>query len=92
MDVGDEIICWQMGSTWRTLFPTKAAAHQCSNPRNAEFAIQVAEPTEMDALYRAFVEAGAMEGWDPPTQKCMGRCDSLALTIHSVCELPLFVR
>ena len=65
MDVGGEIIGWQMGSTWRTLFPTKAAVHQCSNPRNAEFAIQVAEPTEVDSKYRASVETGAMDGWEP---------------------------
>jgi len=65
VDDGGEIIGWRMGATWLTLFPAKEAAHPGSNPRNAEFAIQVAEPDEVDALYLAFIEAGAKKGWEP---------------------------
>jgi predicted 3-demethylubiquinone-9 3-methyltransferase (glyoxalase superfamily) len=54
-----------MGATWLTLFPAKEASHLGSNPRNTEFAIQVAEPAEVDTLYQAFIEAGAKKGWEP---------------------------
>jgi len=36
-----------------------------NNPRNAEFAIQVAAPDEVDALYQAFIDAGVKKGWEP---------------------------
>jgi len=65
VDEGGEIIGWRMGATWLTLFPAKEAAHPGSNPRNAEFAIQVAEPDQVDVLYQAFIEAGAKKGWEP---------------------------
>jgi uncharacterized glyoxalase superfamily protein PhnB len=65
MDEGGEIIGWRMGPTWLTLFPAKEAAHPGRNPRNAEFAIQAAEPDQVDALYQAFIEAGAKKGWEP---------------------------
>jgi uncharacterized glyoxalase superfamily protein PhnB len=60
-----EIVGWRMGATWLTLFPSKESPHPGSNPRNAEFAIQVATPDEVDALYQAFIEAGAKKGWEP---------------------------
>ena len=50
---------WKMGATWLTLFPSKIGTVPESNPRNAEFAIQVAEPTEVDRLYEALLAAGA---------------------------------
>ena len=65
VDQGGEIIGWRMGATWLTLFPTKESTHPGSNPRNAEFAIQVAEPDEVDTLYQAFIDAGAKKGWEP---------------------------
>jgi uncharacterized glyoxalase superfamily protein PhnB len=65
VDEGMEIIGWRMGATWLTLFPSKESPHPGSNPRNAEFAIQVATPDEVDALYQAFIEAGAKKGWEP---------------------------
>ena len=65
MDKGGEIIGWRMGSTWLTLFPSKEATYPGSNPRNTEFAIQVAVPDEVDALYQAFIDAGAKKGWEP---------------------------
>jgi uncharacterized glyoxalase superfamily protein PhnB len=50
---------WRMGSTWLTVLPSKAGPDQASNPRNAEFAIQVADVAEVDLLHRALIEAGA---------------------------------
>jgi uncharacterized glyoxalase superfamily protein PhnB len=50
---------WRMGSTWLTVFTGKAGPQPNNNPRNTEFAIQVAEPGEVDLLYQALVEAGA---------------------------------
>ena len=65
VDEGGEIIGWRMGATWLTLFPSKESPHPGSNPRNAEFAIQVAKPNQVDALYQAFIDAGAKKGWEP---------------------------
>lgn len=56
---------WRMGATWLTLFPSQQGSAPNSNPRNTEFAIQVAEPQQVDALYAALVAAGASAGWEP---------------------------
>jgi catechol 2,3-dioxygenase-like lactoylglutathione lyase family enzyme len=56
---------WRMGSTWLTLFPSTIGTHKDSNPRNAEFAIQVSTPKAVDLLHQAFVEAGAKDCWSP---------------------------
>ena len=56
---------WQLGDTWLTLFPSKDGPEPDSNPRNAEFAIQVATPEEVDHLYQALIDAGAKGGWMP---------------------------
>lgn len=50
---------WKMGATWLTLFESKDGTVKGSNPRNAEFAIQLAEPEEVDRMYEAFLAAGA---------------------------------
>jgi len=50
---------WELGATWLTLFESKIGTVKESNPRNAEFAIQVAEPDEVDRMYAAFLAAGA---------------------------------
>jgi len=55
----DSILGWKMGSTWLTLFPSTAGTSPETNPRNIEFAIQVSEATEVDALYDALIGAGA---------------------------------
>lgn len=52
---------YRMGSTWLTLFPSAGGTSKESNPRNAEFAIQVTAPQEVDALYNALIAAGAVE-------------------------------
>ncbi|GJM41775.1 MAG: hypothetical protein DHS20C20_20570 [Ardenticatenaceae bacterium] len=54
---------WELGATWLTLFESKIGTVKNSNPRNTEFAIQVAEPGEVDRLYEALLAAGA--------KKCM---------------------
>ena len=56
---------WPMGNTWLTLFPSSQGTHPESNPRNLEFAIQVAEPAQVDALHAALVAAGATSCWNP---------------------------
>ena len=56
---------WQMGATWLTLFESTEGTDPNQNPHNTEFAIQVAKPAEVDALYAAFVAAGAKAGWEP---------------------------
>jgi methionine synthase I (cobalamin-dependent) len=50
-----------MGDTWLTFFSAEAAAYPGSNPRNAEFAIQVATPEEVDRLHAALITAGAKD-------------------------------
>ncbi len=56
---------WELGATWLTLFESKAGTVKGSNPRNAEFAIQLAEPGEVDRMYEAFLQAGARECMKP---------------------------
>jgi predicted 3-demethylubiquinone-9 3-methyltransferase (glyoxalase superfamily) len=54
-----------MGSTWLTVFSSKDGTKVGNNPQNAEFAIQVSAPEEVDALYEALIAAGGKEGWEP---------------------------
>ena len=56
---------WKMGTTWLTFLPSKMGTTKEQNPRNAEFAIQVAEPGEVDRLYDAFRAAGATKCMEP---------------------------
>jgi hypothetical protein len=55
----EDIYGWQFGNTWLTFFPASEGTHPGSNPRNTEFAIQVATPQEVDRLHAARSEAGA---------------------------------
>lgn len=59
---------WELGATWLTLFESRAGTVKESNPRNAEFAVQLAEPGEVDRLYEALLAAGA--------KKCMAPRDT----------------
>ena len=54
---------WHLGSTWLTLFPSKGGTKPDANPCNAEFAIQVATPEQVDVLLQVLVDAGATPGW-----------------------------
>jgi catechol 2,3-dioxygenase-like lactoylglutathione lyase family enzyme len=56
---------WKLGSTWLTLFPSKIGTAKESNPCNAEFAIQVAMPEEVDRLYETFLAEGATKCMEP---------------------------
>lgn len=56
---------FRMGTTWLTLLPSRAGTHPDSNPRNTEFAIQVASVEEVDRLYAEFIAAGARECRSP---------------------------
>ncbi len=56
---------WRMGRTWLTLFPGSAGVNKDGNPSNAEFAIQLAAPDQVDALYQTFIDAGARSVWLP---------------------------
>ena len=61
---------WRMGSTWLTLFPASGGPAPGVNPRNTEFAIQVAAPGEVDALYATLLAAGA-RACMPPSDTAM---------------------
>jgi len=65
VDEEGSIFGWRMGSTWLTLFPSKAGTKPGSNPQNSEFAIQVSAPEEVDALFHALITAGGKKGWEP---------------------------
>jgi len=50
---------WRMGATWLTLFPAAHGTAPGANPRNAEFAIRVEAPEQVDALHAALVDQGS---------------------------------
>lgn len=56
---------WILGDTWLTLFPSKDG-----NPRNIEVPFHVETEEEVDRLYKAFVDSGAIG--DPPINTLMG--------------------
>jgi len=60
-----KVVGWRMGSTWLTVFPSSAGTAHDSNPRNTEFAIQVAAAEDIDRLYGALIGAGAKECMAP---------------------------
>jgi catechol 2,3-dioxygenase-like lactoylglutathione lyase family enzyme len=64
-DANAALYGWRMGSTWLTVFPSTAGPDHDSNPRNTEFAIQVAAVEEVDRLHRALLAAGAKECMAP---------------------------
>lgn len=55
---------WQLGESWLTVFPAKEG-----NPTNLEIPIYLQNPAEVDALYAAFIEAGATG--EPPQDTLM---------------------
>lgn len=57
---------WELGNTWLTFFPSEGGAPSPGrNPQNAEFAIQVQTPAEVDVLFKAMVSAGATPFCEP---------------------------
>ena len=59
-----ELYGWRMGATWLTVFP-RGDTQPEANPRNAEFAVQVAQPDQVDALHQALLAAGARNHTPP---------------------------
>jgi len=49
---------WKMGATWLTLFPSDAGNCAGSNPRNAEYAVQVERPGQVDVVVPQVVGSG----------------------------------
>jgi len=85
---------WQLGNTWLTLFPSEdAGAFPASNPRNAEFAVQVAAPEQVDKLYEALIAAGATAGWQPEDTEMYEKMrfayvdDPVGIRIDVICPL-----
>lgn len=62
---GESIVGWKMGATWLTVFRGDDAPHNGSDPRNTEFAIQVATPADVDRLIGRLVDAGATAFREP---------------------------
>lgn len=56
---------FKMGNTWLTIFSSDQGTSPGKNPRNAEFAIQVKAPAQVDALHAAMISAGAANIWTP---------------------------
>jgi len=56
---------FKMGDTWLTVFSSDQGTEPGKNPRNAEFAIQVATTGQVDNLHAALVAAGAVDIWKP---------------------------
>lgn len=50
---------WKMGATWLTVFHGADGPVGNADPRNIEFAVQVAAPAEVDRLVARLVDAGA---------------------------------
>lgn len=85
---------WRMGATWLTIFPSKEGSDPQGNPRNAEFAIEVSKPEDVDALYQALLDAGATAGWEPKDTEMYDPMrfayvdDPFGVRIDIICPLP----
>ena len=55
----------KLGDTWLTLFDPKMAPRPGENPANAEIALRLATPADVDALHGTFVEHGATSVMKP---------------------------
>lgn len=55
----------KLGDTWLTLFDPKMAPRPGENPANAEIALRVATPADVDALHAKFLEHGATSVMKP---------------------------
>lgn len=86
---------WHLGDTWLTLFPAEDLGHDANaNPRNAEFAIQVATPEQVDVLYALLLEAGAKSIHAPEDSRMYDKMrfscvdDPFNIRIDVYCPLP----
>ena len=86
---------WFIGDSWLTLFPAGFEGHgEDANPRNAEFAIEVGAPEEVDRLYAAMLAAGAKPCMAPEDTEMyvpMRFCcvdDPVGIRVDAYCLLP----
>lgn len=92
-DARKAFVGWRMGTTWLTVFPSRAGTDPAGNPRNAEFAVQVATPAEVDRLHTMLIEAGArtvMAPADTVMYESMRYCcvdDPFGMRIDVYCPL-----
>lgn len=70
VDQDKAIYGWRLRATWFTVFASRAGTCPDSNPRNAEYAVQVAAVEEVDELYGALLAAGA-KAYMPPADTRM---------------------
>lgn len=59
IDKTDPHYGWKLGATWLTLFESRGGTVPGQGPGNTEFAVQMAEPSEVDRLYEALIAAGS---------------------------------
>ena len=94
---GDNLVGFPLGDTWLTLFRTADGPHpHVPGPRNAEFAIQVKTPEDVDRLYGRLVDAGAkpLPGFEPKDTWMYRRMrfscvdDPFGIRIDVLCPLP----
>jgi len=87
--VENHILCWPMGSTMLTIFPSEYGSARGSNPRNTEFGIQVASPEEVD-----FLSVGAKgrhqpeDTWMYETMRFACIDDPFGVRIDIYCPIP----
>ena len=85
---------WKFGNTWLTLFPSAIGTRPERNPANAEFAILVPRPDDVDRLHEALVDAGAttvMKPQDTWMYEPMRFCcvdDPFGARVDVLCPLP----
>jgi catechol 2,3-dioxygenase-like lactoylglutathione lyase family enzyme len=93
---GDGLIGFAIGDDKLTLFDAKLGPHPDGGPRNAEFAMEVRTPADVDAVYERLIAAGAkaVEGF-APTDTWMYRrmrfaCvdDPFGIRVDVFCPLP----
>lgn len=94
---GDQLVGFKLGATWLTLFPTKLGPHSdVEGPRNAEFAIEVKTPEDVDRLYERLLACGAkpLKGFAPTDtwmyRKMRFACvdDPFGIRVDVFCPLP----
>lgn len=93
----DDLLGIRLGDTWLTFFPTKLGPHpDVDGPRNAEFAVRMKSPGDVDALYARLVELGSkpLSGYEPkdtwmyrPMRFCCVD-DPFGIRIDVFCPLP----
>lgn len=58
LDEHRDMCGWDLRSSWLTFLPASAGTRPDLPPCNTEFALHVASPPEVDAMFAAFIDAG----------------------------------